>query len=923
MPPNRRAFNIRVKIIIGYLLVIACLGAFLWVVSGRMAVLHQEADFIGRHDIEVHRLAHEIEKSLLELENGQRGFVITGDPEYLEPYEEALSTWESDYNKLIRLIENNDNQINDLAAIKNNIEKWIETAGQPAVRIKQAGQDEEALQFFINDPGKSTMDVLRNQFTVFRTAERELTAARVDQMKSRNLELLWTMYGLWSGIALATLAGAFIISRTIVKPINQVSETIREIAKGGNLSRRIVVTTRDEVYTLAEETNKLLESVSRQAWIKDQVTAMTTLLQNADKLDMLTRFFTHRAARVLGAPYAALFLQHEDQHLMKASAFADPDGEPWNKVRDRFQPGEGLVGQCAVEKRILTFEDVPSNYVRIESGLGDAEPSCLIVAPIMTDDNVEAVLELALFKPLDAACMQLMEQLLHVFGQALGSMKSKLEIQKLYRESQALNEELQLKSEELQAQTEELQSQTEELQVQSAETRQLNHELEAQKNAALFAASEIERYAEQVEQGSKYKSQFLTNMSHELRTPLNSMMILSQILSENKNGNLSEEEQNYASVIHKSGTELLNLINDILDLSKVEAGKLQIEMDMVNVTELPEMVVNQFGKQAEEKNLQLSVHIEPDVPDAFCSDGLRLHQILRNLLSNAIKFTESGGVALSIAMLEETAAEGSRPQGRMIAFKVTDTGIGIAEENLAPVFEAFRQGDESTARKYGGTGLGLTISLQLARMLGGHLEAQSKVGEGSTFTLLLPARPPALLDQQMFSQPEAATSLESGSPPSDSEGSGDEDGEEGFSDEPVNYRFEGQTVLIVDDDIRNVYGLANALEKANLNVLTAQHGDEGLDILASGEQVDIVLMDRMMPKLDGLQALTRLRQVEAYEQLPVIMLSARANDEDEAQCRAAGADAYIMKPIQLSEIFAEMHTLMKRADSEMPGLADG
>ncbi|WP_235439868.1 GAF domain-containing protein [Paenibacillus sp. DMB20] len=322
---------------------------------------------------------------------------------------------------------------------------------------------------------------MRSQFSAFRSTERQLTSDRIEAMKRSNTNLIVTMYGLWAAIALAVVAAAFVISRSIVKPITEVAGMISDIADGGNLSRRIRVNTRDEVYDLAENTNKLLENVSGQAWVKDQVNVMSTLLQNADNLDTMTRFFTHRAAGVLGVPYAALFINRNDIELVKAAAFADPDGEPWDKVRDRFLPGEGLIGQCMVEKRILHFDDIPPNYVRIESGLGDSEPKNVIVAPAMFEGRVLAVLEMALFKPMDETQKQLLEQLLHVFGAAMNSMYNKMEIQQLYRESQALNEELQVQSEELQSQTEELQARTEELQMHAAETQMLNERLQVQK----------------------------------------------------------------------------------------------------------------------------------------------------------------------------------------------------------------------------------------------------------------------------------------------------------------------------------------------------------------------------------------------------------------------------------------------------------
>lgn len=903
--PNSLKIKIRTKIIFGYVLVLLCLGVFLWVVSGRIISLQQEADFIKQHDIEVNNLTHEIEKNMLELETGQRGFVITGDPVYLEPYELALSTWEMNYNKLQQLIADNETQLTNLANIKENINKWIEVAGEPAVRLKQAGQDEEALHFFINDPGQPAMQMIRSQFTEFRDMERQLTTQRINAIKNSNTNLLISMYSLWAAVAFATILAALVISKSIVMPIRQVTEMISDIADGvadgGSLSRRIKVNTHDEVLDLAENTNKLLTNVSRQAWVKDQVSIMSALLQSADRLDTLCRFFIYKAAGVLNVPFAALFINRNDTELVKAAAFADPDGEPWDKVRDRFTPGEGLVGQCMVEKRIIQFDDIPPNYVRIESGLGDAEPSSLLLAPVMFEGNVLGVIEMAMFKPMNDETRQLLEQLLQVLGASMNSMLIKMEIQQLYREAQALNEELQVQSEELQAQTEELQAQTEELQMHASEAQVLNEQLEAQKDAAEQVAKELEKYAEQVEQSSTYKSQFLANMSHELRTPLNSMLILSQILSENKQGNLTEEEQNYASVIHKSGSELLNLINDILDLSKVEAGKMAVEMDLVNVTELPEVMRGYFEKSAENKHLSFEIEMDPNIPSIIYSDGMRLHQILRNLLSNAIKFTDKGKVKLAIGTVDSLNTDDYNSDNELITFTVEDTGIGISDENLKPIFEAFRQGDGATARKFGGTGLGLSISLQLAKLLGGHITVNSIEGVGSKFTLYLPLNTNGDHNQNesLFIVPEVAATIEKTHRLNFN--SLLEDDSQKWNQ---TVQLEGITVLLVDDDIRNVYGLTNALENVNMKVMTARNGYECLEILDTEQNIDVVLLDIMMPEMDGYETMKRIRENPALQTLPIIVLTAKAMKEDKEKCLAAGANGYISKPVQLSDIIA-------------------
>lgn len=888
---NNLKFNIRSKIVVGYLMILLCLGAFLWIVSDRISSLQQEADFIEKHDIEVHNLTHEIEKNLLEMETGQRGYVITGDDTYLEPFNQALSSWQINYNKLYKLVSDNSEQANHLENIKENIKEWITNAGQPAVQLKQLGQDEEALHFFINDPGQQAMNSIHELFLSFRSKERELTTSRIEEMKDSNTHLLYTMYLLWAGAALITICAALVISKSIVRPITQVTHIISDIVKGGNLSQRIHVRSNDEVRQLADTTNELLAQVGRQNWAKDHISVMSTLLQSSDRVETAVQFFIHKLALIMKLPYGAVFINRGGSELVKAAAFADPDGEPWNKVRDRFLPGEGLVGQCMLEQRMIILDDIPPNYVRIESGLGDAEPTTLLLAPVMFEGQVLGVIELAKFKPFDELEIQLIEQLNFQLGVTLNSIQSKMEIQQLYHESQTLNEELQ-------SQTEELQAQTEELQTHSVEMHMLNERLGAQKEAALIAASELEKYAKELEKSSKYKSQFLANMSHELRTPLNSMLILSQILAENKQGNLTEEEQHYASVIHNSGSELLNLINDILDLSKVEAGKMQIEMDLVNLTELPELMEGYFSKSAESKNLEFEIEMADDLPDMIYSDGMRLHQILRNLLSNAIKFTESGSVKLRVKKMNSIVTSDFVISGDVIAFSVEDTGIGIAAEHLQPIFEAFQQGEETTARRFGGTGLGLSISLHLAKLLGGYITVESEEGIGSTFVLYLPLLTEYGTNESLFMLPEVAATSNNAS----------------WSDLPmeafdmeVTVRLEHKTVLIVDDDIRNVYGLTNVLEKLQMTVHTAQNGFECLELLYKHQTIDAVLLDMVMPEMDGIETMKRIRENPEWAELPIIVMSSNTM-RDTDQFIADGANGYLHKPIHIQEV---IHTLQQ------------
>lgn len=526
--------------------------------------------------------------------------MITGNESYLEPYSQGLSQWSSNYDQLNALISDNPSQQQSLQSIKAHITRWIEIAGEPSVDLKKQGDQAKVVAFFESDPGKTEIDLLRSQLTTFRNTEIALTEARVTELARRSSTLLTIMYTLWGIIAALSIVAAIVISGNIVKTLRDVMQTISDISKGGNLKQRIQVRTHDEVGDLGHETNKLLDEVQEQNRVKDQITGIATLLQNPTNLEGLSRLFLNELAMLFEVPYSVLYYW-KDNRLLRLAAYAG-DGEKERSLgKVSLAPGEGLVGQSAVEKRVLRMNDLPQNYIRISSGLGYTSATSLTVVPVLFEGRTIAVIELASMKPLQENDMKLMQELTDIFGVSLHSTVTRMELQQLYDESQVLNEELQAQSEKLQAQTEEMLSQTEELQMQTEELHMLNDRLEVQKSAAETSANELSVVADQLRTSSGYKSEFLANMSHELRTPLNSMLILSEILSENKNQHLNSEEQNYASVIHKSGKDLLNLINDILDLSKVEAGQMEVDFDDVYLGSIPEVMNQYFLKTAEQK----------------------------------------------------------------------------------------------------------------------------------------------------------------------------------------------------------------------------------------------------------------------------------------------------------------------------------
>ncbi|HEY8432193.1 MAG TPA: ATP-binding protein, partial [Sandaracinaceae bacterium] len=392
-----------------------------------------------------------------------------------------------------------------------------------------------------------------------------------------------------------------------------------------------------------------------------------------------------------------------------------------------------------------------------------------------------------------------------------------------------------------------------------------------------------------------YKSEFLANMSHELRTPLNSIAILSSLLAENREGNLTEEQVEYAQTIQSSGNDLLTLINQILDLSKIEAGRMEIQRRPVSLQDLASYAERHFRPLAAQKQLTFEVAIAPDAPPAITTDAQRLQQILTNLLSNAVKFTEQGSVRLDITVEHDTShlhGPTLRRAPAVLAIAITDTGIGISPEKQQIVFEAFQQADASTARVYGGTGLGLTISRELARLLGGEIHLRSTPGEGSTFTLYLPLGG----DVARGREPRA---LESRSEPAR--------GEAGSPGPEESVGLEGMRVLVVDDDVRNLFAITALLEHYGVNVLPASNAEEAFDVLAREPNVSLVLMDMMMPGIDGYTATRRLREQPRFRELPIVALTAKAMPEDRDKALEAGCDDFLSKPIERERLLDVLH----------------
>ncbi|WP_141502005.1 response regulator [Paenibacillus luteus] len=905
--------NIRSKILIGYFLIICCLGASIIIVSDRISSLQDEIERITTRDIEVHNLITTIRYNAVSMESSQRGFVITGNENYLEPYSKGKSEWEANYNALYQYLSDDPTTRKNLEEIKLTIQNWINTAGEPTIALRKANNTQGIIDFFNDDIGKKDIDSLRTQLETLRQKEITSTKNYILKLESRNDMLIISLYLMLIIVSVIAFMIVSYVSGSIVKTIKDVVKTISDIASsGGDLSTRIKVNTRDEIRDLANATNALLDNLSDQNWIQTKVAEVATMNQGINDTINLAESFLSKLSPMLGAAYGAFYLKRgtgEQQRLVKLASYAaanDASGQ------NSFKLGEGLIGQAALENRTFLLNSAPDHPITITAGVGLVQPRSILIVPFEYEGSVAAVVEFASVESFTSQHLKLMEQIENSFGIAINSVIGRMEVERLLSESQVLTEELQTQTEELQTQSEELQMQQEEMRMTTEHLEEQNLFAEQKTKELEKAKEELEAYSEQLKKSSQYKSNFLANMSHELRTPLNSILILSQLLSENENDTLNEEEAGYAKVINTSGNDLLSLIDDILDLSKIEAGKVIVMMDEVNVSEIPEHMKLLFNPVAENKSIDFQHNMDADLPAVIHTDGQRLQQILKNLLSNAFKFTEKGTVSLTIRIADQDSVRRHIPahtDKTVLAISITDTGIGIPLNKQQLIFEAFQQVDGETNRQYGGTGLGLSICNEFSRLLGGRIVLDSRPNKGSTFTLLVPSLPHMEKEQLISLEEEVAAAFA----PTAAIAAPDviEHSNSTFPEDD-NDLFSGKKVLLVEDDSRNVFALVKALENRAFNVTVANNGKQCMEIIKQNTDFDLVLMDIMMPIMDGFETMKALRLNAEMQETPIIALTAKAMKSDRDKCLEAGASDYISKPLNMDQLFSLMRVWLTK-----------
>ncbi|SEG92624.1 Signal transduction histidine kinase [Thermomonospora echinospora] len=711
------------------------------------------------------------------------------------------------------------------------------------------------------------------------------------------------------------------LASNLTTQVRAIAEVTSAVASG-DLSREITVEAAGEVAELKDNVNLMVATLretthanQEQDWLKSNLARIGGLLQGHRDMTQMAQLIMSELTPTASADYGAFYLARPNGDGETELALIAGYGVRPTPDGTSFRLGEGLVGQAALERRMILIDNAPPGYVTIRSGLGQASATHVIVLPVLFEDQVLGAIELASFGGFTATHLAFFDQFAETLGVTINAISANSRTEALLTESQRLAQELQERSDELQRQQAELRRSNAELEDKAALLAKQNRAIEIQNFQIEQARRTLEERAEQLALSSRYKSEFLANMSHELRTPLNSLLVLAKLLSENPEGNLSAKQVEFARTIHDSGTDLLQLINDILDLSKVEAGKMEVHPQPLAFTKLVDYVDATFRPMAVDKGLAFGIEVAPDVPGLLYADEQRLQQVLRNLLSNAVKFTSEGEVKLTIAPAgndEEFSAPGLREAPLVIGFEVSDTGIGISEDKLQVIFEAFQQADGTTSRRYGGTGLGLSISRNIAHLLGGEIHARSQLGRGSRFTLYLPAQyqgagsppPPAEVEPPVSSgrpAPEAAAG------PALAE----------FLEEPpadhLDAVLSGRKVLIVDDDVRNVFALTSVLEGYGMDVLYAEDGQAGIDLLQRNPDVALVLMDVMMPGLDGYATTEAIRGMPQFTDLPIIVITAKVMKGDREKSLASGASDYVPKPVDVDHLLDLMRTWLQRA----------
>jgi signal transduction histidine kinase/DNA-binding response OmpR family regulator len=880
-----------------------------------------------RHTNEVRFTLEGVISSLKDAETGQRGFIITGQDEYLEPYTGAYEKALQGLNQVLELTKDNPVQLAAGQALKNMIIKRVARMQFIIDKKRAVG----IIDFADMQVGKIYMDSVRSQADRMITEENRLLVLRT---RSMDKFAAFTPIIIVNAALLAIIIAVVFYLRVIRdikeravlqqelqqkdKETTQRIQVIQNIARKiseGDYSVRINDKEKDALGDLSVALNSMAKSLafsfgklSDNEWLQRGIAGLNEKMVGEKDLSMLTSQIIEFTTAYTGSQVGALYLLRKDT-LVLHGGYALLDS-----TRREIPVGQGIVGQAVLAQHEIMLEDVDPEYVTVSYATGNIRPRAVIAFPVFNEGAVIGVLELAAIKLYTERDQAFIKTVTHNIGSAISSAINHKKLQELLEETQAQSEELQSQhgelenmNAELEAHTQKLLTSEEELRVQQEELQQSNFELEERNRIINERNLEIVKKADELEQSTRYKSEFMANMSHELRTPLNSILLLSRYLSENNEHNLTEDQMESARVIFNSGNGLLDLIDELLDLSKIEAGKMDIEYSDISLSQLLHDIKSLFLPIAKEKNIDLRVEHNPELSTTLESDKMKLEQILKNLLSNALKFTSDGYVALTVTPDEK---------GTYLKFVVEDTGVGIAKDKLGVVFEAFTQADGSTKRKYGGTGLGLSISRQLARLLGGEISVTSQPGKGSVFTLIIPTskqeaidKKPLFTEQAIIEEPQYKSvnqELQSKARYI-TEVIPDE-----IEDDREHLQPGDKVILIIEDDTAFAKALLVFTRKQNYKCLVAVRGDQGVKMARQYKPLAI-LLDIQLPVMDGWEVMEELKSDIQTKHIPVHIMSSL---EVKRESRMHGAVDFINKPVateQMKLIFEKLEAALSKS----------
>lgn len=947
------------RLIAGLGLVLAIAASVGGVSYRTMTGLVENADWVEH----THQVISELDVLLYQLnkaEADQRNYLIAKDESYLDQYLVAAAAATQEIEQLRKLTRDNPAQQQRLNTVEPLIKSRLAVL-EEAIKLESDKGFQAAQALIASGRGKQVMDDIRQVLAQMKVEENNLLQRRSQESKA-SVNNATQFFLVLTLLIFGFLILSYYFLRRYLNERRSADEKLRKFPPMVKFAEKIAigefptplpVDSNDEVGQLSTALNQMLSSFlavvqqtkeiaqgnynteiaprsnqdelvvafsnmtkilrestaknQRDNWLKTGGAKLSERLRGEQDITALTQGIITYIANRLNAQVGAVYLGYENQQFRLMSSYAYTKRK---NLSNEFKLGEGIVGQAALEKKSILITNIPSDYIVINSGLGEAVPRNLIVVPLVYRDVVEGVIEIGSFQEITDAHIEFLNQEAEGIAIAFNSARSRNKIQQLLEKSQVQSEELQAQQEELRQTNEELEEKANLLFKQNQEVERKNREIEQTKAA-------LEEKAEQLGLTSKYKSEFLANMSHELRTPLNSLLILSKLLSENKEANLTSKQVEYASTIYGAGSDLLNLINEILDLAKIESGTMTVEIGEVVFTTLQDYIESNFRHLAQNKGIGLTIELGTNLPRAISTDEKRLLQVLKNLLSNALKFTSQGQVSLQVDLVTQGWSQEQAVLNRIgaaIAFSVSDTGIGISSDKQKIIFEAFQQADGTTSRQYGGTGLGLSISREIAHLLKGEIRLTSTPGKGSTFTLYLPYESREAIVQEEQSEvgtrgteTELLISSINQQPQLPIAPSAVATHPSPLPDDRNTIQPGDRTLLIVEDDAKFARILLDMAQEKGFKGIVAGEGDTGL-ALAQQFRPTAIMLDIGLPVMDGWTVLDRLKHDPQTRHIPVHIVSGL---EERQRSLRQGAIAYLQKPASREALVAALTNIQR------------